>query len=157
MLQFSITVEIDVWWYLSPIWLHTDSGDTGPWWIFGVGEQRPQPPFFLFFLYPCLSNNLDLAMKRSRRKQVIFLQRTASRVWRSRAKSVLVSRRRNISYLRRFKAKHLLSRAARNCADLPFPGTAMSAGPKDGGLDIFSAHFTLPLTCPLQPLAYNLR
>ena len=37
--------------------------------------------------------------------------------------------------------------------DLPFPGTAMSAGPKDGGLDSFSAHFPLPLTCCLQPLA----
>ena len=36
--------------------------------------------------------------------------------------------------------------------DLPFPGTAMSAGPKDGDLDSFSAHFTLALTCPLQPL-----
>ena len=37
--------------------------------------------------------------------------------------------------------------------DLPFPGTAMSAGPKDGDLDSFSAHFPLALTCPLQPLA----
>ena len=37
--------------------------------------------------------------------------------------------------------------------DLPFPGTAMSAGPKDGDLDSFSAHFPLALTCPLKPLA----
>ena len=29
----------------------------------------------------------------------------------------------------------------------------MSAGPKDGDLDSFSVHFTLALTCPLQPLA----
>ena len=29
----------------------------------------------------------------------------------------------------------------------------MSAGPKDGDLDSFSAHFPLALTCPLQPLA----
>ena len=56
-----------------------------------------------------------------------------------------------ISHLRHFKAKHLQSLAAGNCANLTFPGkTVGAAGPKDVGLDVLTSLFTAAFTCCSQ-------
>ena len=130
--------------YLSPlllIWLHTDCC---------LSAMGTEPASSLLHLSPPL--HACPPIKISGCKQVIFfcghLFHGSEDLGLNLSLSLTAQK---ISHLRHFKAKHLQSLAAGNCADLTFSGKAVSAvGPKDVGLDILTSHFTAAFTCCSQ-------